>query len=234
MRPAWIDDAQRRETVVQECEPNDKGWTVKDGDGWSLSVPNDICDQRPQPGETFLQFGKGIGFTVRGIVIGGRTYRYNTAEEEDQRHKDWCREQDEKRQQQLDETKTDRDARIAALPEPLRLRLERFQRVNPDFRRDHEPYELFCCEEAAKLYAALPTREQITAFKQLSVDEQKQAVPALSLNEHRGNTFGATCMLAAMLCERPDLVPRAHGALCPLVGCEDYGCFAGHEGKTAE
>jgi hypothetical protein len=38
--------------------------------------------------------------------------------------------------------------------------------------------------------------------------------------------------LARFAMQSPELVPAAHGALCPLVGCKDYGCWAAHEGTS--
>ena len=45
-------------------------------------------------------------------------------------------------------------------------------------------------------------------------------------NEHSGNTFGFSVRLAYLMAERPDLIAMEHGALCPLVGCKDYGCYS--------
>lgn len=49
-------------------------------DGWSFFVPTDLCQTIPTVGEKILLYGKGFGYGVRGIVIGGRTYKYLTEE----------------------------------------------------------------------------------------------------------------------------------------------------------
>lgn len=49
--------------------------------------------------------------------------------------------------------------------------------------------------------------------------------------EHSGNTFGAACKLAHCFVAEPHLISKMHGALCPLVGCEEYGCWSTVAGK---
>jgi len=78
-------DRQFWTAIVTKVEPsnlpNMTGWFVTDREGWSLYVTNEHCKQAPVPGEAMRRYGRGIGYMVRGIVIGGRVYRYQTAEE---------------------------------------------------------------------------------------------------------------------------------------------------------
>ena len=60
-------------------------------------------------------------------------------------------------------------------------------------------------------------------------DEQKRLIPALEYDEHSGNTLMCACGLAIGCLEYPDVLWKFHGALCPLVGCVDYGCHAGQQ-----
>ncbi len=69
----------------------------------------------------------------------------------------------------------------------------------------------------------------------MTLPKQKERVPDLAYDEHSGNTFGVACKLAHCYAAEPDLVPKMHGALCPLVGCESYGCWSttvGQPGPT--
>lgn len=68
--------------VVSEVE-HSSGWSVQMGNGWSVWVTNENCKTAPVAGEVIRLYGKGIGYTVRGIVIGGRVYRYATPEQSD-------------------------------------------------------------------------------------------------------------------------------------------------------
>ena len=124
------------------------------------------------------------------------------------------------------------DAKIAALPVEFQQRIERFRAGNPDFWWDHQPYELFCCEEAMKIADAMKDRpEDLRGFGQLSWEQQKILVPTLS-GDHSGNTFGTAVKLAYWYLTNRVNVVREHGALTPLVGCESYGCT--HEEKPVD
>lgn len=67
--------------IAKVDDRSDRGWGVTGGSGWSLFVPNDACAQEPKPGESYRLYGRGIGRPVRGIVIGGRVYKYETPTE---------------------------------------------------------------------------------------------------------------------------------------------------------
>lgn len=79
MSNRWHDDEFQVAKVdsVEECEG---GWVVGHN-GWSLLCTNDECSVAPQVGEEFVMFGRGIGYTVRGIEIGGRVYRYTSKQQ---------------------------------------------------------------------------------------------------------------------------------------------------------
>jgi hypothetical protein len=93
-------DTEFQEDSIKSVEALPSGeWSITDSKGWSLFVPNDICAQAPAPGETCRLYGRGIGRPVRGIVIGGRLYRYETAEEhaesQAKARERWAREREE-------------------------------------------------------------------------------------------------------------------------------------------
>lgn len=66
-------------------------------------------------------------------------------------------------------------------------------------------------------------------FREWPVEEQQRVVPEMS-SDHSGNTFGFAVHMANLLLqyagEHPDYVVNTHGSICPLVGCQAFGCFA--------
>lgn len=76
-------DKQYQDDLVKEVGPYSGGWSIKMDNGWSMSVDGDKCSVEPQPGEKIRLYGRGIGYPVRGVVIGNRVYRYqNEADHE--------------------------------------------------------------------------------------------------------------------------------------------------------
>ncbi len=217
----WKDDPEFDELPLEEVKREGDGYVLK-RDGWSLFIADPGFE--PEAGQMARFYGRGIGYTVRGVVIDGKVCRYQTAAEE---RAAFDKEMADRRAQQIAEATAkaaENDARIAALPLAFQKRFERFRAGNPDFWFEHQPYELFCCEEAMKIAAALKDRpEDVPAFAKLDWKQQKQLVPTLS-DEHSGNTFGMACRLAHWHLTRPENVSREHGALAVLVGCESYGC----------
>jgi hypothetical protein len=195
-------------------------------DGWSFSYQaSEAPHFEPRIGDVARFYGRGVGFVVRGLVIRGRTIFYRT--EAEQRAKDDAEIAERKAQRIAEFEATGRaalDAKYAALPPIFQTRIDKFRRNSPSFRVDYEPYEMFCCEEAVKLAAALGTEAEVRHFGALSFDEQKTLVPDLAYAEHSGNTFGVTLRLAHLYLAKPEGVEQLHGALAPLVGSEEYGC----------
>lgn len=224
----WKRDTEYQDDVIEDvCAEKDGSYSVK-VDGWSLWWE---CDFTPKVGDRARYFGRGIGSPVRGIVYlpldgsPARVVRYQTEAERKVEHEQWCLDQEAKREREFQEQQEDRDKRIAALPEMFRQRMLKFQRDGGhEFRRDYEGYELFCVEQAVAIADALKTPEAIAAFHGLQTwAEQKAAVPGLE-DGHSGNTFGCACSLARGYVTDPEFVTKMHGALTPLVGCDDYGC----------
>jgi hypothetical protein len=83
----WRDDPDFRVTKVAKVEPTNDGWQITDADGWSFWVPAEHGVE-PQVGELARFYGKGIGFAVRGLVLGGREVFYRTAEEDEEQHRE--------------------------------------------------------------------------------------------------------------------------------------------------
>lgn len=231
---SWDADPQYTEHKLTEVAAGAEGWTLS-FDGFGIFCPKDKCEQSPVVGEAARLYGKGLGYSVRGIIIEGRVYSYLTEEQDAERHANWVAERKRSRQALEQSERADRDARRDALPEALRHRLLRFEIRNPEWRSEFEPYELFVCEEAARLAAHFGSDvEALRVFVSGTQSEQAAGIPALKLGEHSGNTWGMAVELAKRLMVDPKLVQGAHGALCALVGCSEYGCPGAEAKETNE
>lgn len=89
------DDQDFQVVILDTVEPIENGWLVG-YNGWMLFCPNENCTVPPQVHETMRMFGKGLGFQVRGIEIGGRVYRYKPKVQADAEHAAWCAANDRK------------------------------------------------------------------------------------------------------------------------------------------
>lgn len=69
--------------IINSVKTHDIGFDVNFDADWSPFVPNDAVKIAPKPGEKIELYGKGLGYPVRGIVIGGRVYKYLTAAEQE-------------------------------------------------------------------------------------------------------------------------------------------------------
>ena len=202
------------------------GWELAFDEGMPLSFSAPEGPIEPKVGMTAHLY-LYQGSLVRGLIIDGHTFIYRTKEQQKERSRRQSEEYDRKKREDFEKNREDMDRRVAALPEVFRRRIERFRKYNAEFRWEFEPYELFCCEEAVKIAAVMKTGEQIRKFHDLPWEEQKKLV---TIDDgHSGNTFGCSCRLAYHFVTKPGLVVAEHGALCTLVGCEEYGCFGREE-----
>jgi hypothetical protein len=219
----WDTDTQFEEHRLTRVENGVTGWSLY-FDGMGLFCPNDLCQQVPVAGETARLYGKGFGYPVRGIIIDGRVYKYLTEEGEKEEHANQVAAQKRKRAEQLETERVARDARRAALPEAFRERLDTFEKRNPSWRAEYEPYELMVCEDAARLAAHFgKDTVALKAFNDVSWEGQKALIPTIG-DGHSGNSWSCAISLALRFMTDPKLIRGAHGALCPLVGCTEYGC----------
>lgn len=147
----------------------------------------------------------------------------------------WVADKDQADRDRFEADRARLDADYAALPETFQQRIDKFRRTNPDFRWRYEAYEMMVCRDAIKIarYCSVnrlarpedghePTAEEnITAFRSLPWEQQQLA----GIDDgHSGNSFSMACRLAHWWVTDPGLVVADHGALVPLVGCDEYGC----------
>jgi hypothetical protein len=199
------------------------------GDSMGISFSNLAHLPPPKVGDTVRLFGRGMGYEIRGIalVVNGKVacvYSYQTEDEQKRAHERWKADRAAKQRVDWEAKKAEHQKTIASWPAPFQERLSFFMKKDgwgPEFG----PYEIFVCGEAVKIAEACKTTAGVSAFSKASSKDQAALVPTLS-PEHSGNTFSMAVTLAALFLEKPELLPKMHGAICRLVGCETYGCYA--------
>ena len=193
-------DREYQDTTISGVARESNGWTIRRADGWNFSVP-DSSPVEPRPGMAARFYGRGLGYTVRGLVLDGRTIFYRTADEDADKSRRAAEDRDRASRYDAERGRADMKRRVAALPAPLRDRIAGFRSNNPDFWWKFEPYEMAVCEQAAK-------------------GPDAEIDPDLS-----GNQAGCAALLARLLRDAPSRIASVHGAMCPLVGCREYGCM---------
>ena len=189
-------------------------------DSSCLSVPK--ADVVPRVGQTARLYGRGLGFSVRGVVVDGRAIYYRTKREQEDKEQQDREAYRQRQRDEFEEKRQQMDAAYRDLHPAFKARIDKFRNANPDFRWQFESYEMMCCVDAQSIAAKLRTPEAIEQFRNLAFEEQRKQV---SISDgHSGNSFGAAVSLASAFAEDPKLVILMHGALTPLVGCVDYGC----------
>lgn len=218
-------DTEWFEHAIQRVEIHANSYTLSFDDGICLGCPKVAGLPDPQVGETIRCYGQRFGGgSVRGIVINGRVYRYQTVAEEKAEWERQSREREAEAERNFIANLAETDRRILALPDPLRQRIFKFQQSGGHaFRRDLESYELFCCEQAALIASTLKTVSAIDKFHGAQTWEQQIAlVPGLDRG-HSGNTFGMACALAKLLLTQPETIRKVPGAMSPITGSAAYG-----------
>ena len=219
----WDGDTEFSDNRIASVEGSRQdGWTMTLDHGWSFWCPKD-SPVEPKVGMVQRQYGRGIGYPVRGLFLEGQCVFYRTEEEDRAKAKADIEAGEKKERESFENNREGIDARVAALPQIFQARLEKFRHNNPDFRWKFEGYELFCCEQAVVIATACGSPSEIQRFSKLDWDEQKKMVPGLD-GGHSGNTFGCACQLAYQYLATPENVEKMHGALAPLVGSAEYGC----------
>lgn len=227
MNMTWETDTEFELVKITGVRAGSDGWEIIRHDGWIFYVEAKHGVE-PKVGDLARFYGRGIGGSVRGLVLGGRVVYYRTAQEDEVRRLQEVADQAAARRRAFEADHAALDAAYAVLPLEFRRRLDGFRARNPEYRWEYEGYESFVCTEAVKLIVALGSAGAVEHFHGCHGDEQKRLVPGVAYSEHShsGNTFGAACFLAHLYMIDPERVERAHGAICPLVGCETLGCWA--------
>lgn len=80
-----LHDDQFEDKVIEKAERQKDGTVAITCSGWTLWCGKD-WKTMPTPGQTARQYGKGIGFPVRGLFIDGEQVWYRTEAEEREHH----------------------------------------------------------------------------------------------------------------------------------------------------
>lgn len=190
-----IQDEEYQEYPIEKVKEYDDGYEISHNNGWLLNI--DKMGFIPEEGDTIRTYGRGIGYTVRGVAINGWVVRYLTARETEEK---WEQEREVQRKERREKAESERyrnNQRVAALPPILRDRIYHFRDENPDFWWDGEPYELFVYEQATLIAIVLGTVEAIEEWEKLDYNEQKRTVPID--DGHSGYTFGSAVAFAKNL-----------------------------------
>jgi len=185
----------------------------------------------PKVGDKIEVYGK-MGRAIKGICINGKTAYFKGEVETENDRVLWLKKYKEKKRSEFIKDKKQLDEDYDNLPLVFQRRITILRDNNPNFRVAHETYEMLVCKEAVKIAYAFPKKEELEAFRKADYGKQKKMLPIMS-NAHSGNSWGASIRLAYWYITDKEDVWKEHGALCPLVGCEDYGCWASNikEGK---
>lgn len=224
------------EGPITRVDPTTNGWSIT-ADGWTTHLTHERAGlHTPTIGDTFTTFGQ-IGYSYHGQALNGEVLWYQSVEDEEAQRLVEASAAEQRRRDQFAAEQPSMDAAYDALPETFRDRIDKFRAANPNFRWEYEAYELSCCTDAVKIArycsvnriavredGAEPTAaENIEAYRDLPYNEQLKA--GIS-DGHSGNSFAFAVRLAYSYATDPGMVVADHGAMAPLVGCNEYGCHA--------
>lgn len=193
-------------SAVKSVNYHDDGSaSITQESGWTFFISSkelDAVGVNPEVGEEVIVLG-GLGFSIRGIFIGGREYRYVTREQADQEREEWLANYRREKEERFYTNIGDYIKRKNAMGTPFRERMDRFANKNgfKEFWTEDGGYELLCVEQADKLYKLASevsdenAVEWLNIFSEASWEEQKRLFPDLD-EGHSGNTFGAMVGLA--------------------------------------
>lgn len=228
-----FDDPKTDLKTIARVE-DDHVLTFEDGEMFGIGKDR-LGDHVLRAGDRILICGS-FGRPVRGVAVGDpeetppwHVLWYETEDELNARLDVENAENKRHRREKWEQTEPERKARIAKLPESFRRRME-LLRDSPTFW-DFEDYELSCCEDGAAITAYADGDLRKIADLHKEGPEGATGKRLGLFDGHSGNSWGFACFLARAATEDASLVPRMHGALCQLVGCEDYDCPVFRAGK---
>lgn len=217
-----IEDIDFEDVIITEVNEGSNRFYITSNQGWSFGLPN--TKVIPKVGMKARIYGNGLGCPVRGIDLDGQEVFYRTPEQQEEENKRLREESLAEKKKEYEEIKSDLLTSQQTFPEAFSNRIKGLRSRNPNFWKI-ESYETFVCSEAIKIAQALKNTQAITDFYKIGYEEQRKILPELS-DGHSGNTFGSACSLAGLYITQPDLVERHHAAICPILGCEEAGCWA--------
>lgn len=236
-----INDNQFKDVIVAKVDSS----SFTTNDRWSFFIQEE-WPIRPKVGDVVRFYGKGIGYSVRGVDINGISCFYKTEKQERIYHVKQLAKSEVKEKADFEKNRTSLDQKYNNLPKVFRQRIDKFRNNNPDFRWKYESYEMFCCEQTLIIVKAVNKRLKAAASKKnltvgefnklrpdtkklilnklnnMPYEKQLEAISGFD-NGHSGNTFSCSMVLAKLYLCHPNYVVKFHGSLSPLVGSLEYG-----------
>lgn len=173
-----------------------------DGDGWDICIDRNghlfvkkVDGFEPKNGMIMRTYGKGFGYSVRGVDIDNVTHFYRTPEQAEQDHKDWCENHKKEQKERYEKAKNQLEEDYKSLPPEYQKRIDRLRKKDPDTRYEWESYEMFILKQSAIIASKFKTEEEVAEWSKSSWDEQVKKVPELD-EGHSGNTFGCAVQFA--------------------------------------
>jgi hypothetical protein len=213
-----------QEQTITKITEYEGSWDINLGSSGFMLRPEQLGDEDPpKVGDAFVLYTRGFS-TIQGMDLRGKPLYYKTKAEMDEDHLKWVAESKERKRAEFEEKRDELDEQFEALPAVFQRRIQWFRDHCADFRWEYEGYELSSCTDAVRIADALKTTKAVERYGKASNKKQKELVPDVEYHKHSGNSFGMACRLAWNYLAEPLLVVAEHGAMTPLVGCEDYGC----------
>lgn len=214
-------------SYLKTFEQREAGWVfgLRDGRGFGIPKPEDVTLLMPRSGDrvALIEWKN----EVRVLVVEGYVFAYRTEAECLLAATERVAQMDARKQATLEEMRSEFTDREAALPVEIAGRLralrERSILTEEEWNRTYWGYELFVCEEAAKMVAAV--RDGSLDWDRFTLNEVK--FPELS-DQHSGNTFGASVYMANLILthDEPvgsDLVNAMSAAMAQINGSRESG-----------
>lgn len=210
--------------VIKEVEHR-RGWYYIDterGTGFGLKSRYVRGKKPPAVGDEITVHTYNFS-RIRGVDLRGIPLYYLSDADIEAEQQEYAAKREAKQKREFKRNRKKLDDAYAALPIEFQRRISWFRAHDPDWRWDHEAYEMSVCTDAALIAATLKTAAKIERFRKAKWKTQQAMVPGL-YDGHSGNSFGAAVSLARMYVENPLFVIAQHAAISPLVGCEGCGC----------
>ena len=156
--------------IITEITKKKDGFSIMMGSmGFFLKKEN-IGKAVPKMGDT-LVLHTYAGSSIRGVDLNGKVLYYFSDDELEEQHRILKEKMKKENEERFKKEKSQMDADYEALPEYFQKRIDRFRTNNPDFRIEHESYELFCCKEAVKIANVYKTPEKVEELKAMNYED---------------------------------------------------------------
>lgn len=164
-------------TTIEKVEWRDNGCEITRAEpGWGtfFVTLGELKGFRPEVGDAIITYMTNASM-IQGIIIEGTVIRYRTKEEVAEAHEQWRKNLRLERLERYIKEKDAMQERVAALPKPLRERMERFgEEGGIDFWIEDAGYEMYACAGAAALLRKVERLGFITDVDNIGDSESEE------------------------------------------------------------